>query len=170
MNDSNDREPRESHRRASPGLGMLVVVMLAAACAPTPPRQITDAVTQTTRESEAPTTPEPSSEALGACYGAPTTAAINSTSAWMWLTIYESHSFGRRRIAYTACVGPGGTHTQKMIGENHKPTWFFRAEMTHANCQQPVDCDTTMEVEQRYCNDSVVLRASPQTCWWEWGQ
>jgi hypothetical protein len=170
VNDSRDTNPRESHRRAPPGLGVLVLAMLAvAACAPTRPRQNTDAVTPTTREGEAPAAPEPSSELLGGCYGTRNMASINSTSAWMWLTIYESQSFGRQ-IAYTACVPPGGTHTQKMMSEYRNPTWYFRAEMTHANCQQPVDCDTTMQVEQRYCTDSVVLRASPQSCWWEWAQ
>lgn len=133
-------------------------------------RQITDAVTSPTQGDAAPAAREPSSGLLGGCVGYRTIASINSTGAWMWLTIYESQNLSGRQIAYTACVPPGGTHTQKMMSAFRSPTWFFRAEMTHADCQHPVDCDTTMEVVQRYCTDAVVLRASPQSCWWEWAQ
>ena len=96
----------------------------------------------------------------------------NSTQASIWVTIYEDGGLSRQ-ITQSGCVAPGATGEWSAWPNPAVQQFYVRAEMTrNANCQQPVDCDTTMTLAAwKYYNHKynyvVTLKANPQTCWWD---
>jgi hypothetical protein len=98
----------------------------------------------------------------------------NDTRMPMWVTVYDDNMWGRQ-ILQSGCVQPGRegkwhTWPRPPGGPN---SFYIRAEGTRgANCQQPVNCDTTMELlATKYINHKyhyyATFKANSQNCWWD---
>jgi hypothetical protein len=87
-------------------------------------------------------------------------STYNATNTTMWVTVYRADT--PRYIIASGCVYPGKSAPWGFL---QSVTHYVQAELTRgANCQQPVDCTTTMEYHPSYGN--IQLLATPKGCWW----
>lgn len=100
---------------------------------------------------------------------------INTTERSLWLTVYvyddmSKRALGISRIFGAFCMAPGDK-TKVFVDVSKVSRFKVRGEVTrNANCQHPVDCDTTVEVDSgswSAAKSKYEFRANPQNCWWQ---
>ena len=87
----------------------------------------------------------------------------------IWVTIYVPSGPWMRSIVTAQCVNPG--EKRLFTYSNQSTTSYVRAEVTlNRNCQQPVQCDTTVTAEQQDWGAEVPhyeFKANDKNCWWD---
>lgn len=100
---------------------------------------------------------------LGAA-GADAHLIWNTDHRSIWVTVYEVSGF-TRKIVRAECVQPG---QRNQVAATSGKGFVLRAEVTlNANCQHPVQCDTSMETISSPNILWYDFKSNAQTCWWD---
>jgi hypothetical protein len=90
----------------------------------------------------------------------------NTDDRPVWVTVYRWGAF-KNNIVNAECVQP---HQRKEIGLGFPgERYVIRGEVTkNANCQQPTECNTTIDFEvKRNVSIWFDFRSNPRNCWWD---